>query len=332
MARAVGELAISSADKIPSAFVSSAVINGVKNLRRLAGNPGTVDGSGSVARFNSPAAVAVDGSGNLYVADYGNHTIRKITPAGSVTTFAGKAGFFGSANGSGNAARFISPIGLTFDNAGNLCVADSGNHTIRKITSAGKVTTFAGEAGAVGSVNATGSSARFSYPYGIASDENGNLYVADLGNYTVRKITSGGVVTTLAGDAGSSGSDDGMGEAARFNQTFDIVYGQGTLFLADTYNQTIRQITLAGEVTTVAGTVGSTGSDEGTGEAARFYYPTGVGIDNTGNIYVADYSNNSIRKIDVYHERQFNIGSEFYSQSVSGCRGHLSRPVFRGRC
>ncbi len=269
----------------------------VTTLAGLAGNSGAADGVGSAARFNNPAAIAIDGSGNLYVADYGNHAIRKITSAGLVTTFAGKPGLLASVNGIGNAARFNFPIGLTFDNAGNLFVADSRNHTIRKITTAGVVTTFAGFAGASGNTNGAGAAARFNYPFGIAADENGNLYVADLGNNTIRKITSSGVVTTLAGSAGESGSANGNGATARFYQPFEIAYQQGNLFVADTYNHSIRQITLAGEVTTLAGASGSLGSVDGAGDSARFNYPTGIGIDNGGNIYIADYSNSTIRKI-----------------------------------
>ena len=270
----------------------------VTTVAGLAGRAGTSDGMGSVARFNNPAAIAVDTSGNLYVADYGNHTIRKISPAGLVTTLAGKAGVLGSVNGTGSAARLNFPIGLTLDSSTNLYVADSRNHTIRKISPAGLVTTLAGTAGSAGSADGTGVAARFNYPFGITADTSGNLYVTDLGNSTIRKIASSGAVTTLAGSVGNTGSDNGTGTAARFNQPFDIVINtQGNFFVADTYNHTIRLVTLAGEVTTVAGMSGSSGSDDGTGDAARFNYPTGVGIDGNGNLFVADYSNSTIRRV-----------------------------------
>ena len=262
-------------------------------------NPGATDGLGRAARFNNPAAIVVDGSGNLYVADYGSHTIRKVSPAGQVTTLAGAVGLPGSANGTASAARFNQPIGLTLDNSGNLYVADSGNHTIRKITADGKVTTLAGLAGAYGFVNGTGAAARFIYPFGITFADDGNFYVSEVGTHTIRKITPGGVVTTLAGSPDVSGSADGTGSSARFNQPFDIGRGPGKLFVADTYNQAIREVTYAGVVTTAAGSAGRLGSDDGIGSAARFAYPAGVGSDLNGNIYVADYSNNSIRRIDL---------------------------------
>ena len=134
----------------------------------------------------------------------------------AITTLAGRAGSAGSADGTGSAARFYYPRGVAVDSAGNVYVADTGNHTIRKVTPAGVVTTLAGLAGSSGSADGTGSAARFNYPPGVAVDSAGNVYVADTGNHTIRKVTPAGVVTTLAGLAGSSGSADGTGSAARF--------------------------------------------------------------------------------------------------------------------
>src|SRR5262249_28768059 len=143
----------------------------------------------SAARFTSPSEVGVDSANNLYVADTGNHTIRKITPAGVVSTFAGSPGMPGSVDGTGAAARFNAPIGVSLDGAGNLYVSDSDNNTIRKITPAAVVTTLAGKAGEAGSVDGTGSNARFNGPRGVAVNSVGNIYVADTFNNTIRKIT-----------------------------------------------------------------------------------------------------------------------------------------------
>lgn len=153
------------------------------------GGPGSADGTGSAARFERPYGVAVDGVGNVFVADYSNSTIRKVNSAGVVTTLAGSAGNPGSADGTGSAARFSQPGGVAVDGAGNVFVADSGNNTIRKVTPAGVVTTIGGMAGMNGWVDGIGSAANFAFPLGIAVDSVGNLYVADQGNNRISKGT-----------------------------------------------------------------------------------------------------------------------------------------------
>jgi len=267
-------------------------------ITTLAGNAasGAVDGAGSAARFLAPNGVALDGSGNLFVADTGNNTIRKISPAGLVTTFAGDAGNSGSADATGNAAQFNSPVGVAVDGAGNLYVADTGNNTIRKVSPAGVVTTLAGSASSSGSTDATGSSARFFAPGGVALDGSGNLYVADTNNNTIRKISPAGVVTTLAGAAGSYGSADGTGSAARFTNPAGVaVDGAGNVYVADTGDYTIRKISPAGVVTTLAGAAGSYGSADGTGSAARFTNLNGIAVDASGIVFVGDAY--AIRKV-----------------------------------
>jgi sugar lactone lactonase YvrE len=264
-----------------------------------AGSRGSVDGSGDAARFDHPSGIACDAAGNLYVTD--SFTIRKITPAGTVTTLAGNADVdsYGSVDGSGAAARFRYPLGVACDAAGNLYVTDS-NTTIRKITPAGEVTTLAGKTGIGGSADGLGAAARFSDPYGIACDAAGNLYVAEYGNFTIRKITPAGEVTTLAGKAGSMGSADGSGAAARFQIPEGIACdGAGNLYVTDTGNFTIRKITPAGDVTTLAGKAGTEGSADGRGAAARFDGPDGIARDAAGNLYVADSGNDTIRKITL---------------------------------
>jgi len=262
--------------------------------------PGSADGTGSAARFNSPAGVARDSAGNTYVADTVNSTIRKITPAGVVTTFAGLAGSTGSANGTGSAARFNGPAAVAIDSVGNIFVADTNNSTIRKITPARVVSTFAGLAGSTGSANGTGSTARFSFPSALAADSANNIYVADTANSTIRKITPTRVVSTFAGLAGSIGTANGIGSAARFNFPSGVAVdraGTGNIYVADTSNFTIRQITPAGVVTTLAGSPGVRGGANGTGSAARFDLPVGMAVNSAGNIYVADADAGTIRKI-----------------------------------
>ncbi len=270
----------------------------VTTLAGLAGSQGSTDGTGSAARFCYPQSVAVDSAGNVYVADANNYSIRKVTPAGAVSTLAGLAASPGSADGTGSAARFSGPCGVAVDSAGIVYVADNGNCTIRKVTPGGVVTTLAGLTGIGGSADGTGSAARFYIPYGAAVDSAGNVYVADTYNLTVRKVTPGGVVTTLAGLAGVWGSADGTGSAARFQQPGGVaVDSADNVYVADTWNNTIRKVTPGCAVTTVAGLAGTSGSADGTGSAARFWGPSGVAVDSAGNVYVADADNNTIRKV-----------------------------------
>ena len=271
----------------------------VTTLAGAAGSDGRADGTGAAARFAGPTGVAVDGAGNVFVADTDNNTIRKITPAGVVTTLARTAGSSGSADGTGADAGFYYPTGVAVDASGNVFVADTDNNKIRKITPAGVVTTLAGaDRYSSGSADGTGGDALFSRPKGVAADGAGNVFVADSGNNTIRKITPGGVVTTFAGTAGWSGSADGTGAAARFNHPTSVaVDGSGNVLVADSDNNTIRKITPAGMVTTLAGTAASRGSADGTGSVARFYSPSGVAVDGAGNVFVADSVYNTIRKI-----------------------------------
>ncbi|WP_201799079.1 NHL repeat-containing protein [Rhodoferax aquaticus] len=283
----------SSANPTPIARENTGVVT------TLAGDTssGFTDGSGTAALFSTPQGVAVDASGNVYVADRLNNSIRKISVAGGVTTLAGSA-TSGSADGNGAAASFKDPYGVAVDASGNVYVADSSNHLIRKITPAGGVTTLAGST-TPGSRDGTGTAAAFNFPRGIAVDASGNVYVADTNNHTIRKVTPAGVVTTLAGIAQSRGRRDSDGEFAGLLDTpwGVAVDASGNVFVADTVNHLIRKVTPAGVVTTLAGTAEVAGSNNATGTLASFNAPRGVTADASGNIYVADTGNHLIRKI-----------------------------------
>lgn len=329
----------------------------VTTLAGSAGNFGYTNATGANASFYSPRGISRDSAGNLYVADYLNNVIREVTLAGVVTTIAGSAGNFGSADGvwtnalfwgpqgvlvnptnnsfiyvadtgnstvrklgfnigdglwtsstlagdasigstnaTGAAARFFWPMDVASDGQGNFFVADAANDTIRKITSGGVVTTFAGSPGVAGAND--GNSALFNAPQAVAVDKSGNVYVADTGNSTIRKITSGGAVSTVAGLPGVSGCSDGTGTNAQFSAPEGIaVDASGNAYVADTLNHTIREVTPAGAVTTIAGTAGVFGAVDGTGNAALFNRPTGLAIDGSGNLYVTDFYNHTVRKI-----------------------------------
>ena len=271
----------------------------VTTFAGLAGAPGFVNGTGNGARFNSPRGVAVDTAGNVYVADSQNYAIRKITPGGSVSLLAG--GTAGSQDTTNlTTGRFLSPYGVAVDTAGNVYVADVGNNSIRKVSPVGVVSTLAGGLGPTnaGSVDATGSAARFSAPFGVAVDPNGNVYVADRDNYKIRKITPDGVVTSIAGLTNFISADtDGTGTAARFAQVVGVAAdAAGNVYVVDSTNSTIRKVTAAGVVTTLAGLTRSVGSADGIGSVARFNSPQGIAVDSGGNLYVGDTINHTIRR------------------------------------
>jgi sugar lactone lactonase YvrE len=250
--------------------------------------------SSTFAVFNSPQGVSIDSSGNIYVADTYNHIIRKITSVGVVTTLAG-SGTGKFIDGTGKKASFNQPFGIAIDSSGNIYVADTYNHRIRKITSVGVVTTLAGS-GIGEFADGTGKKASFKYPRGVAVDSSGNIYLADQNNNIIRKITSGGIVTTLAG-SGTGTFADGTGKNASFYGPYGVaVDSSGNVYVADTNNQRIRKITSGGVVTTLAGS-GTGQFADGTGKNASFNYPYGVAVDSSGNIYVGDWNNNIIRKI-----------------------------------
>jgi hypothetical protein len=291
----------------------------VSTLAGTAGSLAAIDGTGSSARFFNPSAIALDAAGNLFVSDQNNFTIRKVTPAGVVSTFAGTAGSSGSTDGTGAAARFQAPQGLAFDAAGNLYVGEGIANNIRKITPAGVVSTFAGQqgGGAGAYLDGTGTAARFNNPTSLAFDAAGNLYVGDRGNFVIRKITPAGVVGTLAGTAGSAATTDGAGAAARFTSPRSIaIDAGGTLYVGD--QSGIRKVTSAGVVTTFAGAVTTLGYIDGTGTAARFGNVQGLCIDATGTLYVGDAYYHNIRKVTPFGVVSTVAGSTTGSNATTG--------------
>ena len=212
----------------------------VSTLAGTAKAAGRVDGAGSAARFDGPTGITVDALGNVYVCDSQNNAIRKVTSAGVVSTIAGFTGTQGSADGAANAASFYDPIGIAVDSSGNLFIGDAGNGTIRKITPSGVVSTLAGSVGLYGSTDGAGSNARFRDPDALAVDAADNIYVTDSGNETIRKITSGGVVTTIGGIAGTSGYASGSGSAALFQTPIGIaVDSAGNVYVSTYYGNVI---------------------------------------------------------------------------------------------
>jgi sugar lactone lactonase YvrE len=334
----------------------------------LAGSPGDagyVDGTGQSARLALPKGVVIDSAGNLYIIDDGSETIRKVTPAGVVTHFAGlplsqqQPGQVQPIDGDANTAQFSllqgitidsagmlyvtdnvfikmvspsgnvttiaggntsigSPTGIAADNQGNLIVADSSNDVILRVSiQTGVISNYAGFAQQYGSADGIGTAARFSGPDAVAVDSGGNVYVADSGGQKVRKIAPGAVVTTLAGLSGNIGSADGTGTAAQFYAQNGIaIDAAGNVYVTEA-NNTVRKITQAGVVTTLAGMSNVGGSSNGTGASALFSGPFGIAVDAAGDMFVTDRDNDTIRERYAAANASPSVTTQPASQSVS---------------
>ena len=269
--------------------------NSVVETLAGSGSPGSRDGFSGNSWFQWPTGLVADAEGSLYVADFNNNQIRKVSRNGTVTTLAG-TGLGGHADGTALEAMFHGPETVAFGPNGNLYVADSENFRIRKITHDGMVSTIAGSDHS-SYVDGMGKHARFVYPTGITVDRNGMIYVADRGSHTIRKITPDGIVTTFAGD-GTPGYRDGPGTKARFHDPLSVVVDASqNFYVVDSGNHSIRKITPSGEVTTYAGSQ-LPGFRDGPASHALFHWPTGIALDQNGDLYVSDSNNSRIRKIN----------------------------------
>ncbi|TAE31874.1 MAG: hypothetical protein EAZ92_02200, partial [Candidatus Kapaibacterium sp.] len=283
-------------------FTFTGTVPQVSTVVGNAAGAGFADGQNGAARLNQPTSGLKIG-GDIYFTDDFNHRVRKYNIAtGVVTTIAG-SGVAGFADGTGAAAQFNTPSGLTRDGAGNIYVSDGGNHRIRKIVpGTGVVTTFAGS-GVAGFNDATGTAAQFSSPAGLEWDGT-NIFVCDVNNNRIRQIViATAVVTTLAG-SGTAGNADGIGAAAQFNRPYGITSdGTTYLYVAGYDGHNIRRVSFTGNVVTIAGSVaGTSGFADGVGTAARFNRPSGIAWVNGGVgglLYIADLSNHAIRLMDI---------------------------------
>ena len=298
------------------------------HVSTLAGSKpkGYVDGPGAEARFNWPTGVVTARDGTLYIADFLNNTIRQITPDGMVSTLAGSA-TAGYLDATGAEALLGGPDNIAVDSRGNIFVADANNYRIRMITPGGEVSTVAGN-GRSGLVDGEALRASFGYPTGIAVDTEDNLFVADRRTHSIRKITfskdpaskEGALVSTVAGN-GYPGFADGWGIASHLREPISVAVGpDGAVYITDSGNNAIRKITPDGSVKTIAGGK-ERGFRDGIGPAAVFSWPTGITVDNSGNIYVCDSSNNAIRRVTP--------GGVVSTVAGSLRKGALNGPGFR---
>ncbi len=256
------------------------------------------------ANLDGPNGLALDGAGNLYIADTDNNRVRRVTRDGVITTFAGGGSSLND-NGPAVSVNLNSPNGLAFDGTGNLYIADTFNRRIRKVTRTGVISTFTGTGTQGDSGDGdTATAAQLSRPVGVSVDNSGNLYIADQGSDRIRKITPAGVISTFAG-AGTIGfsGDGGAATSAQLNAPYSVVLdGAGALYISDTNNNRIRRVdAVTGNISTVAGG-GTVLGDNGPALSAQFNYPAGMAFDCAGNLYVSDFGNNRVRKVTALGE------------------------------
>jgi sugar lactone lactonase YvrE len=323
-----GQPAISSEMTIPyniatdatgNVYLADILNNRVRKIDAVSGLMTTVAGTGyagyddsfggdggpaTAALINNPSAVAIDNAGNIYVADNTNGRIRKVNAAGIISTIAGNGGpTYNGDNGPAVLAALESPVGVAVDNAGNVFVADQQNSRIRKIDAAGIIHTVAGT-GTSGFSGDGGAAiyARINAPNDVAVDLEGNLYIADFNNHRIRKVDTAGIITTIAGTgaAGPAG-DGGAATDASLNYPAGVkVDASGNVYIADYENNKVRVVNTAGIITTVAGTgVRGFSGDGGLASAAKLYWPTGVALDASNQLFIADAKNYRIRKVST---------------------------------
>ncbi len=327
----IGDLGGVAADAAGNVFFASSNcvfrLDANGTLTRVAGNARAGysgdGGPATSAQLSGPNGIALDKAGNLYIADTDNHRVRKVSPPGVISTIAGNGtGGYSGDGGPATSAELSYPAGVAVDSAGNVYIADEDNNRIRRVTQSGVIGTFAGN-GTQGSSGdgGPGAGAELNEPFGVAVDSAGNLYIADTFNSRIRKVTPSGVMVALAGSGtvGFSG-DGGPADDAELAFPWAVaVDAGGNLYIADTFNNRVRKVTPSGVITTVAGDgIQGYSGDEGPAARSELYTPCGVAVNAAGNLYLADYSNYRIRQVTPSGIISTAAGNGTYGYSGDG--------------
>lgn len=283
------------------------------------------NGLATSAELSGPSGVAVDGAGNIYIADTGNSRIREVNAStGIITTVAGTgSATYGGDGGAATSADLNLPYGVAVDGARDIYIADSYNNRVREVNAAtGVITTVAGNGVSnFNGDNGSATSAELNVPASVALDSSGNMYIADAFNNRIREVNTSGVITTVAGDGVASYNGDNIPavSAELYTPAGVAVDAAGNIYIADTYNNRIREVNVSGAITTVAGNgTGNFGGDNGPATGAELATPAGVALDSAGNLYIADYQNDRIRRVDVSDAPSLNFAATDIAATSSG--------------
>ncbi len=282
----------------------------------------------TAAEIYNAYAVAFDATGNMYISDQHNQVIRKVDNAGIITTVVGNGlQSFSGDGGQASAAAIFNPLGIVFDITGNLYIADSFNHRIRKVNTLGIITTVAGGGSSGLGDGGQATAAQFNYPAGLATDALGNLYITDYGNNRIRMVNTLGIINTVAGNGSGAGTytccysgDGGQATAAGLSNPDGVaVDSYGNIYIADQSNHRIRMVNTAGIISTFAGTgTGAFSGDGGQASTAELNFPYGVNFDAAGNLYIADAGNERIRMVSTSGIITTIAGNGTYGYSGDG--------------
>ncbi|MCX6396057.1 MAG: PxKF domain-containing protein [Propionibacteriales bacterium] len=256
------------------------------------------EGPATSSNLDLPIGVAVDGSGNVYIADYGNNRVEQVTPGGQLSVIAGTSSQGAPTAGPATSSNLNSPAGVAVDGSGNVYIADQGNHRVEQVTPGGQLSVIAGTGVAGAPTAGPATSSNLDNPTGVVVDGTGNVYIADGRNNQVEKVTPGGQLSVIAGTGAAGAPTAGPATSSNLRTPFGVaVDGSGNVYIADTSNHRVEKVTPGGQLSVIAGTGAAGAPTAGPATSSNLSYPTGVAVDGTGNVYIADFGNHRVEKL-----------------------------------